>query len=90
MIVIDDADSIHRCCNKVYMHELLRKNRIPMPRTEIVSAKNIDQVAAAIGYPLVIKIPDSAFSLGVFKVASEQEFRVKVFDLLDDSDLVLV
>ena len=89
MIVIDDADSIRRCCNKVYMHELLRKNRIPMPRTEIVSAKNIDQVATAIGYPLVIKIPDSAFSLGVFKVASEQEFRAKASDLLDDSDLVL-
>ncbi|MGH8018519.1 MAG: ATP-grasp domain-containing protein, partial [Opitutaceae bacterium] len=40
-------------------------------------------------YPLVLKIPDSAFSLGVFKVANEDEFRAKAADLLDDSDLVL-
>jgi glutathione synthase/RimK-type ligase-like ATP-grasp enzyme len=89
MVVIDDADSIRRCCNKVYMHELLRKNRIAMPRTEIVSAKNIDRVAADASYPLVLKIPDSAFSLGVFKVSSEVEFRAKAAELLEDSDLVL-
>ncbi len=89
MTVIDDADSIRRCSNKVYMHELLRKNRIRTPRTEIVSARNIEQVAADLGYPLVLKIPDSAFSLGVFKVANEEELRAKAGPLLKDSDLVL-
>lgn len=89
MVSIDDADSIRRCCNKVYMHELLRKNRVPAPRTEILSSKNFEQVAADLGYPLVLKIPDSAFSLGVFKVGSEPELRAKATELLEDSDLVL-
>lgn len=89
MVVIDDADSIRRCSNKVYMHELLHKNRIRTPRTEIVSARNIEQVAADLGYPLVLKIPDSAFSLGVFKVADERELRTRAAALLKDSDLVL-
>ena len=89
MTVIDDADSIRRCSNKVYMHELLRKNRIRTPRTEIVSARNIERVATDLGYPLVLKIPDSAFSLGVFKVATEAQLRTKAAELLKDSDLVL-
>jgi glutathione synthase/RimK-type ligase-like ATP-grasp enzyme len=89
MVVIDDPDSIRRCCNKVYMHELLRKNRLPVPRTEILSAKNVAHVGAELGFPLVLKIPDSAFSLGVFKVEDEEQFRTKADELLKDSDLVL-
>lgn len=89
MIVIDSPDSIRRCCNKVFLHELLRKNRIPMPRTEFLSGRNVDRLAAEFGYPIILKIPDSAFSLGVFKVENENEFRAKVAQLLKDSDLVL-
>jgi glutathione synthase/RimK-type ligase-like ATP-grasp enzyme len=89
MVVIDDPDSIRRCCNKVYMHELLRKNRVPVPRTEILSAKNLDHVADALGFPIVLKIPDSAFSMGVFKAEDAAAFHAKAAELLEDSDLVL-
>ena len=89
MVVMDSADSIRRCCNKVYLHELLRRNKVRSPRTEILSEKNIDRLAAEFGYPIVLKIPDSAFSLGVFKVENEAAFRAKAEQLLDDSDLVL-
>ncbi len=89
MVVIDDPDSIRRCCNKVYLHELLRKHRVPVPRTEILSQKNLERVADSLGYPLVLKIPDSAFSLGVFKVEDEPAFRLKAAELLEDSDLLL-
>jgi glutathione synthase/RimK-type ligase-like ATP-grasp enzyme len=87
--VIDDADSIRRCCNKVYLHELLRKNRIRVPKTEILHPKNIDRVAERLGYPLVVKIPDSAFSLGVFKVADADELEQTAERLFEDSDLLL-
>ncbi len=89
MAVIDDPDSIRRCCNKVFLHELLRKNRIRTPRTAILYAKNIDQVAAALGFPLVVKIPDSAFSLGVFKVDDRRELQRTAHRLLRSSDLLL-
>lgn len=89
MVVIDHPDSIRRCCNKVFLHELLRKNRIPTPRTEFLSSRKVERVAAEFGYPIILKIPDSAFSLGVFKVENEDEFRTKVAMLLKESDLVL-
>lgn len=89
MAVIDDPDSIRRCCNKIYLHELLRRNRIPMPRTEMLYAKNAEQVATSLGFPMVIKIPDSAFSLGVFKVDSLGELRQKIAKLFKSSDFLI-
>ena len=89
MAVIDDPDSIRRCCNKVYLHELLRKNRIRTPRTTILYAKNLEQAAESLGFPMVIKIPDSAFSLGVFKVDDAKSLRKTAQRLLKSSDLLL-
>lgn len=89
MAVIDDPDSIRRCCNKIYLHELLRKNRIPVPRAEILYAKNAEQVAATLGFPMVVKVPDSAFSLGVFKVDNAAELKTKMQKLLKSSDFLI-
>lgn len=89
MAVIDDPDSIRRCCNKIYLHELLRKNKIPVPRTEMLYAKNVEQVAASLGFPMVVKIPDSAFSLGVFKVDSLHELKQKMKKLIKSSDFLI-
>lgn len=89
MAVIDDPDSIRRCCNKIYLHELLRKNKIPVPRSEMLYAKNAEQVAASLGFPMVVKIPDSAFSLGVFKLDSLVELKQKMPQLLRSSDFLI-
>lgn len=89
MVVIDHPDSIRRCCNKVYLHELLRRHGINVPRTEILYARNMDRVIEAIGFPMVVKVPDSAFSLGVFKIQDEAALQKKARELLRDSDLVL-
>jgi glutathione synthase/RimK-type ligase-like ATP-grasp enzyme len=89
MAVIDDPDSIRRCCNKIYLHELLRKNRLPVPRTEMLYAKNADQVAASLGFPMVIKVPDSAFSLGVFKIDSYDDLKRQMQKLFKSSDFLI-
>lgn len=89
MAVIDDPDSIRRCCNKIYLHELLRKNKIPVPRTEMLYAKNAERVADSLGFPMVVKIPDSAFSLGVFKVDTPGELKQKLQKLLKASDFLI-
>jgi glutathione synthase/RimK-type ligase-like ATP-grasp enzyme len=90
MVVIDHPDSIRRCGNKVYLHEMLCRNRIRVPKTEILYARNMDQVIRSIGFPMVIKVPDSAFSLGVFKINTEADLRKTAQKFLRESDLVLV
>lgn len=66
--VIDDPISIVRGSNKVLQHRLLATHRVPMPRTAIVSSvPAIRDAAAALGLPLVLKIPDGCFCRGVEK-----------------------
>lgn len=87
--VIDDPLSILRCCNKVYLHELLDKHKIPTPYTVIVDKEHVEQVALSMDYPCVLKQPDSAFSQGVIRVRSAREFLMQAEKLLSGSDLFL-
>ena len=75
MPVVDDPQSILKCLNKVYMHELMSRHRIPQPRTLIVHRGNVDQVVATLGLPCVLKLPDSGFGLDVVKIESEDQLR---------------
>jgi glutathione synthase/RimK-type ligase-like ATP-grasp enzyme len=75
MPVVDDPESILRCLNKVYMHELMNRHRIPTPKTLTVHRGNIDQVVPTLGLPCVLKLPDSGFGLDVVKIESEEELR---------------
>jgi glutathione synthase/RimK-type ligase-like ATP-grasp enzyme len=88
-VVIDDPDSIVRCTNKVFLAELLRRHRLPMPRTMVVHKGNMESVAEAMGMPCVLKQPDSAFSLGVVKVETEQQLNDELRRLLAESELVI-
>jgi glutathione synthase/RimK-type ligase-like ATP-grasp enzyme len=89
MVVIDDAESILRCTNKIYLTELLTRRHIPVPRSLVVHQGNVDQIVSALGLPCILKQPDGAFSLGVVKIESEQELRTKVEELLRESELIL-
>jgi glutathione synthase/RimK-type ligase-like ATP-grasp enzyme len=93
MVVIDDPISILRCTNKVYLADLLRMNGIPTPRTYALQRAGLGELAEierAIGYPMVMKIPDGAFSRGVTKVADAAQFHATAQDLLAQSALILV
>jgi glutathione synthase/RimK-type ligase-like ATP-grasp enzyme len=89
LVVIDDPKSIVRCTNKVYLAELLNRYKVPTPKSLVVHKDNIDLVAAELGFPCVLKQPDSAFSLGVLKVEALDELRDKLKELLDESELVV-
>ncbi|MDW7771584.1 MAG: RimK family protein [Desulfobulbaceae bacterium] len=89
MVVIDDPQSILRCANKVYLAELLSANRIPTPKTVIVGKHDLEAAEAALGYPLVVKLPDGAFSQGVFKVDDGEQFRDVAGRLFKHSELIL-
>lgn len=89
LVVIDDPDSILKCSNKVYLAELLSQRGIPAPKTLVVHRANLDQVAPTLGFPCIIKQPDSAFSAGVTKVSSEQELQSTAAALFQLSDLFI-
>lgn len=92
LVVIDDPTSILRCANKVYLADLFRTHRVPSPRTWILhkgNAEHLDQLEAAAGFPVVIKIPDGSFSRGIVKVNSRDELNRKVAELFEQSALLL-
>lgn len=89
LVVIDDPESILRCTNKVYLAEALGRHAIPTPRTLIAHRGNLGQVAEALGFPCVLKQPDSSFSQGVVKAVDAESFRAETSRLLRRSDLVV-
>lgn len=89
LVVIDDPDAILRCTNKIYLAELLTRHHIPIPKTLVVHADNVDRIVPTLGLPCILKQPDGAFSIGVAKVHTGEELISKVEELLHSSELVL-
>ncbi|XPF95409.1 RimK family protein [Colwellia sp. RE-S-Sl-9] len=92
IVVIDDPDSILRCCNKVFLHDAFNYQKVPSLKTEFISdssTETLAQLEATFGYPMVLKMPESAFSKGVFKVKSRPELESLIVELLKESALVL-
>ena len=89
LVVLDDPDSILKCTNKVYLAEILDIAKIPQPKTVIVHSENKASVKKELGLPCVLKLPDSAFSLGVKKVKTEEELKEQLTKMLNASELVI-
>ncbi len=92
LVVIDDPTSILRCCNKVFLQDAFAYQHVPTPRTRIVSgqgAAEVEALEAQFAYPIVLKIPNSAFSLGVVKVENRAELEKQLAKYLGQSDLVI-
>lgn len=89
LVVIDDPRSILLCTNKVYLAELLARHNIPAPETMIVSIDNIKIVPGRIGFPIILKQPDSSFSHGVVKVDNMDEYLTETKQLFETSDLLI-
>lgn len=89
MVVIDDPDSILRCTNKVYLAELLARHGVAAPPTMVVHENNIDRVVESLGLPVVLKLPDSSFSLGVVKAETQEELAARAGEMFDQSDLLV-
>jgi glutathione synthase/RimK-type ligase-like ATP-grasp enzyme len=90
LVVVDDPESILKCSNKVYLAELLDHHNIPTPKTSLVHRDNLEAALAEIGVPSVLKQPDSAFSQGVLRVDTVDQFYAEAEKMLNKSDLVVV
>lgn len=89
LVVIDDPESILKCTNKVFLAELLERNKVATPKTLIVHRGNRDQVAGQLGFPCILKQPDSAFSKGVIKVEEAGALKEGLARMLEKSELVI-
>jgi glutathione synthase/RimK-type ligase-like ATP-grasp enzyme len=89
LVVMDDPNSILKCTNKVYLAELMELNKIPTPKTLVVHSENKKEVGKKLGFPCVLKLPDSSFSQGVTKAKDEKELSQQLNNMLNQSELVI-
>jgi glutathione synthase/RimK-type ligase-like ATP-grasp enzyme len=89
LAVIDDSESILKCCNKVFLAELLEKRKIPAPKTVIIGKDSDRSPALNLGFPMILKRPDSSFSQGVVKVDDLAELEEQCTALFKFSDLLI-
>lgn len=93
LVVIDDTQSILRCCNKVFLHDAFTYQNVPAPKSRLVADASSETCAGLVrelGLPLVLKLPESAFSLGVYKVEDAHSLEQKLTHMLEASALVLI
>lgn len=77
--VIDDPESIYICCDKVNMYRHLLDKNVPIPETRFLIESDLnfetgERMLSEMGSPLVLKAPNSSFSMYVDKVHSPEEF----------------
>ncbi len=77
--VVDDPKSIIVCCDKINMYRHLQKAGVPMPETLFLTQKDLTiahgtRLLDTLGTPLVLKAPNSSFSMYVERVATPEDF----------------
>lgn len=92
MVVVDDPLSIIKCTNKVYLNELLDKEKIPSPKSLLIFKSNVntfDDISKQLDKPFILKIPDGSFSHGMKKVTDETQFKEALGELFEKSAIIL-
>jgi glutathione synthase/RimK-type ligase-like ATP-grasp enzyme len=89
LIVIDDPTSIARCTNKVYLAELLDRHNIATPKTIVAQRGSVARIGDELGWPIVIKRPDGAFSQGVVKVEDQADWDRHLESFFSQSELII-
>jgi glutathione synthase/RimK-type ligase-like ATP-grasp enzyme len=87
--VIDDAESILKCTNKVYLHELLNGHKILTPKSYVITEESCQLLPSKMAFPFILKQPDGAFSKGVFKINDLEEFKKIRESMFEKSDLLI-
>ncbi len=89
MVVIDDSQSILRCSNKIYQHELFRRHDVPTPASVAIARGQLERAEQICGYPVVIKAPDGSSSLAVHKADNREALERHARAMFQRSELLL-
>uniref|UniRef100_A0A7J2TFR1 RimK family alpha-L-glutamate ligase n=1 Tax=Archaeoglobus fulgidus TaxID=2234 RepID=A0A7J2TFR1_ARCFL len=90
--VIDDSESIRICSDKIALYYRLKKNGVPIPRTFPFYGDfaELERITEKIGFPIVVKAPNSRFSLYVEKANDFQELLAITKRFLKRSKAVIL
>jgi glutathione synthase/RimK-type ligase-like ATP-grasp enzyme len=91
LIVIDDPWSILKCANKFYLQERMKRAKIKMPKNVLLKTnlENLSEAVQELKFPIVLKQPDSAFSLGVHKIDDDETLLIKAKALFLESEFII-
>lgn len=92
LVVMDDPDSILRCTNKIYLAQLLETHHLPIPKTRVLTRADLtktDDLIQQLGLPIVLKVPDGSFSVGVKKAKSKEELEADLKSMFKKSALLI-
>lgn len=92
LVVIDDPDSILSCTNKIYLAQLLETHKLPTPKTMILSKadlKKVDEIINQLDLPIVLKVPDGSFSIGVKKASSKEELTTVLKEMFQQTAFLI-
>lgn len=92
LVVMDDASSILRCCNKVFLQDAFSYQKVPCIKTEVISDsrdETLDMLENTFGFPMILKMPEGSFSRGVYKVNNRIELGERLEELFQETALVL-
>lgn len=92
--VIDDPDSIRICCDKVNMYRHLMMSKVSIPGTRIIDGRDVNhrmasQLLEEMGNPLVLKAPNSSFSMYVERVSAVSELLTVARRFLRRADRIV-
>lgn len=92
LVVIDAPTAILRCTNKIFLKELLDIHRIPTPRSRLLlrtDATPVEGLLETLGAPVILKVPDGSFSIGVLKACNARELSEHAEQLFSRSGMLL-
>lgn len=92
LLVIDSPGDIMRCSNKVYLHERLQRQQVDTPKTRLIMGNqpfDVDELIHDLSLPVIVKIPDGAFSIGVEK-AKDRAQLLEIIQRLSEKSAILL
>ena len=77
--VIDQSESIFICCDKVNMYRRLQNAGVPIPDTVFLVESDLNlkkgsELLETLGNPVVLKAPNSSFSMYVEKIHTPEDY----------------
>jgi len=73
----------------VFLAELLQSAKVPTPKTIILLSDKGKRIEKELGFPCVLKLPDSSFSHGVVKINNREQLKDHLKRMFKESDLII-
>ncbi|MCB1136883.1 MAG: RimK-like ATPgrasp N-terminal domain-containing protein, partial [Chlamydiia bacterium] len=89
LVVLDAPHCILRCCNKIFLAELLQRLNLPMPQTTILGSDHLAGRSPLPPFPFVLKAPDGCFSNAVTLIEDSQVFQTFAQKYMANSALLV-